>query len=40
MDDTDYEKLNEFRSKEFDSVEIDWQGKDGIPIDQLANQFE
>jgi diketogulonate reductase-like aldo/keto reductase len=40
MVESDYEKLNKFRSKEFDSVEIDWYGNGGIPIDQLANQFE
>jgi len=40
MDDTDYEKLNKFRSEEFDSVEIDWSGNGGILIDQLANQFK
>lgn len=37
----DYEKLNEFRSKEFDSIKIDWNNiGDGVTIDQLANQFE
>lgn len=40
MDKEDYKKLNEFRSKEFDNVVIDWDDKGGIPIDQLANQFE
>lgn len=40
MDDTDYEKLNKFRSEEFDSIEIDWSGNGGILIDQLANQFK
>ena len=40
MDKEDYNKLNEFRSKEFDSVIIDWSFKDGVFIDQLANQFE
>ena len=40
MDNDDYEKLNKFRSEEFDSVEIDWQGNGGVVIDQLANQFE
>lgn len=40
MDREDYDKLNKFRSKEFDSVIIDWSFKDGIFIDQLANQFE
>lgn len=36
----DYIKLNDFRSKEFDNVKIDWNntGK-GISIDQLPNQF-
>lgn len=40
MEKEDYKKLNEFRSKEFDNVVIDWEDKGGIPIDQLANQFE
>ena len=40
MESEDYEKLNEFRSKEFDDVAIDFLGKGGITIDQLANQFE
>ena len=40
MESEDYEKLNEFRSKEFDEVAIDFLGKGGITIDQLANQFE
>lgn len=40
MDKEDYEKLNKFRSKEFDDVIIDWTFKDGVFIDQLANQFE
>lgn len=36
----DYEKLNEFRNKDFDNVEIDWYCEGGVTIDQLANQFE
>ena len=40
MEKEDYEKLTEFRSKEFDDIVIDWADKGGIPIDQLANQFE
>lgn len=40
MEKEDYDKLNEFRSNEFDKVVIDWEDKGGIPIDQLANQFE
>jgi len=40
MEDEDYQKLNEFRNKEFDNVEIDWYCKGGVTIDQLANQFE
>ena len=36
----DIDKLNEFRSQEFDSINIDWEdsGK-GIPIYKYANQF-
>lgn len=40
MDKEDYNKLNEFRSIEFDNIEIDWESSGGIPIDQLPNQFE
>ena len=40
MDQSDYEKLNEFRSKEFDSVEIDWHDNGGVLIDALPNQFD
>lgn len=40
MESKDYERLNEFRSKEFDEVSIDFLGNGGITIDQLANQFE
>lgn len=40
MSEEDYSKLNEFRSKEFDSVIVDWECKGGVTIDQLANQFE
>lgn len=40
MEDEDYKKLNEFRNKDFDNIEIDWYCKGGITIDQLANQFE
>lgn len=40
MDIEDYKKLNQFRAKEFDDIEIDWEGKGGITVDQLPNQFE
>lgn len=36
----DYNKLDLFRAEEFDNVVIDWEGKGGITVDQLANQFE
>ena len=36
----DYNKMNNFRSTEFDQIEIDWEWKGGITIDQLPNQFE
>jgi len=39
MDEEDYESLNNFRSKEFDEVKIDWNWNGGVTIDQLANQF-
>lgn len=40
MDIEDYNKLDLFRAEEFDNVVIDWEGKGGVTIDQLANQFE
>lgn len=40
MDMEDYNKLDLFRAKEFDDIVIDWKGKGGITVDQLANQFE
>ena len=40
MEEEDYRKLNEFRNKDFDNIEIDWYCKGGITIDQFANQFE
>lgn len=41
MQKTDYEKLNDFRSEEFDNIKIDWDySGNGVTIDQLANQFE
>ncbi len=40
MEQQDYQRLNLFRAKEFDDVVIDWEGKGGITVDQLANQFE
>lgn len=40
MDMKDYNKLDLFRVEEFDNIVIDWEGKGGITIDQLANQFQ
>jgi len=40
MDIEDYQRLNNFRSTEFDSITVDWNDNGGISIDQLANQFE
>ena len=40
MDIKDYNKLDSFRAEEFDNIVIDWEGKGGITVDQLANQFE
>lgn len=40
MEKEDYKKLNLFRKAEFDNIKIDWEGKGGITVDQLANQFE
>ncbi len=40
MDKEDYEKLNSFRSKEFDSLQVDWDDAGGITIDKYPNQFD
>ena len=40
MEKEDYEKLNEFRCKEFDELEVDWLDNGGIPIYKFANQVE
>lgn len=41
MEKIDYQRMNEFRNKEFDSIKIDWYYTgEGVTIDQLANQFE
>lgn len=40
MEQTDYDKLNEFRCKEFDELEVDWQDNGGISIYKFANQVE
>lgn len=40
MDMEDYNRLDLFRAGEFDEIVIDWEGKGGITVDQLANQFE
>lgn len=40
MDIEDYQKLNNFRSEQFDNIKVDWKDEGGISIDQLANQFE
>ena len=36
----DYERLNDFRCKEFDDLEVDWEDNGGIPIYKFANQVE
>lgn len=40
LDRDDIEKLNAFRSTEFDSIQVDWEDNGGIPIYKFANQFE
>ena len=40
MEKEDYELLNNFRSEEFDKIEIDWNDDGGIPIYKFANQVE
>ena len=36
----DYEKLNEFRCKAFDDLEVDWLDQGGISIYKFANQVD
>lgn len=40
MDKEDYEKLNKFRCKAFDDLEVDWLDQGGISIYKFANQVE
>ncbi len=40
MNEEDYAKLNQFRNRDFDEIEIDWNGNGGVTIDQLANRLE
>lgn len=40
MEQIDYDKLNEFRCKEFDELEVDWLDNGGISIYKFANQIE
>lgn len=40
MEKEDYQILNDFRSKEFDDIKIDWKATGGTTIDQLANQYD
>ena len=40
MTKVDYERLNDFRCKEFDDLEVDWEDNGGIPIYKFANQVE
>ncbi len=40
IDMEDFNKLDLFKAEEFDKIVIDWEGKGGITVDQLANQFE
>lgn len=40
MSEEDYESLNNFRNKEFDKIQIDWDWDGGVTIDQLANQLD
>lgn len=40
MNEEDYQRLDAFRNKEFDNIEIDWDWNGGVTVDQLANQFE
>lgn len=40
MEQEDYNKLNDFRCKEFDELKVDWQDNGGTPIYKFANQVE
>lgn len=40
MEKEDYIKLNDFRCKEFDIINVDWKDNGGIPIYKFANQVE
>lgn len=40
MEHDDYARLNAFRCKSFDELEVDWQDDGGIPIYKFANQVE
>ena len=40
MEQSDYDKLNEFRCEAFDKLEVDWQDNGGISIYKFANQVE
>lgn len=40
MEQTDYDKLNNFRCEAFDKLEVDWQDNGGIPIYKFANQID
>ncbi len=40
MEKEDYEKLNKFRCKEFDLLDVDWLDEGGIPIYKFANQID
>lgn len=39
IDKEDLKKLNEFRNKEFDNIEVDWEDKGGVSIYKLATQL-
>lgn len=40
MEQMDYDRLNEFRCRKFDELEVDWQDNGGISIYKFANQIE
>lgn len=40
MEQSDYDKLNEFRCEAFDKLKVDWQDNGGISIYKFANQVE
>ena len=39
LEEEDYARMDTFRCTESERIQINWGGGNGVPIDQLANQF-